>query len=167
MKKKNEADLKAIARDAMRKYGFEPDFPDMVRKEVRDIGETPLGSERGDTRDLTGLLWSSIDNYDSMDLDQIEYCEGDSGREVLVRVAIADVDYFVRKGSPTDRHASHTGRQYTLEWRRSRCFLMNSRRGYHRFFPGGDKRAMVIEYTVLADGQSIMAIFSGQLYEPG
>jgi exoribonuclease-2 len=152
MKKKNEVDLKAIARDAMRKYGFEPDFPDAVREEVRNIGETPTGRERGDTRDLTGLLWSSIDNYDSMDLDQIEYCEGDSGREVLVRVAIADVDYFVRKGSPTDRHASHNGTSVYLGVETFPMLPDELSKGISSLLPGGDKRAMVIEYTVLADG---------------
>ncbi len=152
MKKKNEVDLKAIARDAMRKYGFEPDFPDTVRKEVRDTVENSPGGERNDTRDLTGLLWSSIDNYDSMDLDQIEYCEGETGSQVLVRVAIADVDYYVRKGTLTDRHASHNGTSVYLGVETFPMLPDELSKGISSLLPGGDKRAMVIEYTVLPDG---------------
>jgi VacB/RNase II family 3'-5' exoribonuclease len=152
MKKQNEVDLKAIARDAMKKYGFDPDFPDAVRKEVRDIEETPPAGDRKDTRDLTGLLWSSIDNYDSMDLDQIEYCEGEPGGEVLVRVAIADVDYYIRKGTLTDRHAAHNGTSVYLGIETFPMLPDELSKGISSLLPGGDKRAMVIEYTVFPDG---------------
>jgi hypothetical protein len=54
-------------------------------------------------------FWSSIDNPDSMDLDQLEYCELRGNGEILVRVAVADVDLYVKKDSPTDRHAARNG----------------------------------------------------------
>ncbi|MGE5832111.1 MAG: RNB domain-containing ribonuclease, partial [Methanomicrobiales archaeon] len=72
MKNRRTVDLEAIAWHAMEKYGFEPGFPEAVETEVATIsGEKPQGESDG-TRDLRGLLWSSIDNEDSMDLDQIE-----------------------------------------------------------------------------------------------
>jgi Exoribonuclease R len=152
MKKENEVDLKAIARDVMRKYGFSPDFPDAVVREAREMEENPPRGDRKDTRDLTGLLWSSIDNSDSMDLDQIEYCEGVSGDEVQVKVAIADVDYYVRKGSPADRHASHNGTSVYLGVETFPMLPDQLSKGISSLLPGGEKRAMVIEYGVLPDG---------------
>ena len=65
--------------------------------------------EGGTTKDLRSLLWSSIDNIDSMDLDQLEYCERGPGGEIRVMVAVADVDIYVPKQSQTDRHAVHNG----------------------------------------------------------
>ncbi len=152
MKKQKFIDLKAIAWDAMRKYGFEPGFSKEVMQEVESIDETndPDGGE--DVRDLRFLLWSSIDNHDSMDLDQIEYCERRPGDEIHVMVAIADVDHFVPKRSQTDRRAAHNG---TSVYTGVETFPMLPDRlskGISSLLPGNNHRAIVIEYTVLPDG---------------
>jgi len=55
--------------------------------------------------DLTGLLWCSIDNDDSRDLDQLTVSEVLQDGAVRILVAIADVDTLVGKDSPIDRHA--------------------------------------------------------------
>ncbi|MCC7468857.1 MAG: RNB domain-containing ribonuclease, partial [Burkholderiaceae bacterium] len=109
MKKQKFIDLKAIAWDAMRKYGFEPGFSKAVMREVESIDEKNDPDAGNKVRDLRSLLWSSIDNYDSMDLDQIEYCERGPADEIHVMVAIADVDHFVPKRSQTDHRAAHNG----------------------------------------------------------
>ncbi len=57
-------------------------------------------------RDLRGLLWSSIDNDTSRDLDQIEVAERLANGDIRIRVGIADVDGDVPKGSPIDAHAA-------------------------------------------------------------
>jgi len=66
--KTDKIDLKAIAWDAMKKYGFEPKFPESVILEVDAINAEIPPDDQGDVRDLRTLLWSSIDNYDSMDV---------------------------------------------------------------------------------------------------
>ncbi|MDD1670593.1 MAG: RNB domain-containing ribonuclease [Methanomicrobiales archaeon] len=109
MRNRTTVDLSAIAWHAMEKYGFEPGFPGAVEKEVGALAGDRVTEGREGIRDLRGLLWSSIDNEDSMDLDQLEYCERGETGEILVRVAVADVDIYVRKASPTDRHAAHNG----------------------------------------------------------
>ena len=104
----HSAALQAIARQAMVKYGLEPDWPPEVRVELSKLAEVPSTAPR----DLRALPWSSIDNDDSRDLDQLEACiEGPSPR---LLIAIADVDALVRKGSALDAHAeTNTTSVYT------------------------------------------------------
>src|SRR5256885_5291275 len=98
-------DLAARARRAMLDAGFQPDFPAEV------INETQASSGRVQTnagtavRDLRQLLWSSIDNDNSRDLDQVECAEKLADGAIRLLVGIADVDSLVAKGTATDRHA--------------------------------------------------------------
>ena len=55
---------------------------------------------------MRALPWSSIDNDDSRDLDQLEVCVETPGAPTRVLIAIADVDALVPKGSPLDQHAA-------------------------------------------------------------
>ncbi|QSZ67244.1 RNB domain-containing ribonuclease [Methanofollis aquaemaris] len=145
-------DLKAIARGAMQSYGFYSGFSRAVEREV-DIIEAPAAPE--DVADLRSLLWSSIDNIDSMDLDQIEHCERTRRGGILVRVAIADVDAAVPRASATDRHAAHNG---TAVYTGVETFSMLPERlshGITSLLPGGPGRlAIVVEYTVRRDGST-------------
>jgi VacB/RNase II family 3'-5' exoribonuclease len=101
--------LQDIARRAMRERGLEPDFPLAARAQLASIGAAPTGG----LRDLRTLPWSSIDNDESRDLDQIEVCVADGGATRLL-VAIADVDSLVTKDSPLDGHArTNTTSVYT------------------------------------------------------
>jgi VacB/RNase II family 3'-5' exoribonuclease len=153
MQKNIHVDLKTIAHDTMVKYGFNPDFSKSVFTEIQTITERPIEPWPPETRDLRTLLWSSIDNYDSMDLDQIEYCEPGKNGEIHVKIAIADVDFFVSKNSHTDLHASHNG---TSVYTGIETFPMLPdplSKDVSSLLPGADHLAMVIEYTVLPDGK--------------
>src|ERR1700733_4737958 len=69
-------DLQALARQAMVAAGFQPDFPPAVNTQLAALAAHPPAVAVGpDVRDLRGLLWSSIDNDTSRDLDQIEVAE--------------------------------------------------------------------------------------------
>ena len=102
------AALQAIARRAMMKYGLDPDWSPEVRVELAKLAEIPSTA----ARDLRALPWSSIDNDNSRDLDQLEVCiDGPSPR---LLIAIADVDAWVHKGSALDAHAeTNTTSVYT------------------------------------------------------
>jgi len=110
--------LVAAAHAAMIEYGFEPDFPAGVPAELAAIQakaesgtDLPSGS---DIKDLRSLLWSSIDNDTSKDLDQIEWAEQLSDGRIRVLVGVADVDFRVHQGSVIDGHAqSETTSVYT------------------------------------------------------
>src|SRR6476660_5227249 len=93
------SDLKEIARRAMADHGLEADFAPAVGAELQRITGPAAPAGEG-IRDLRGLLWCSIDNDDSRDLDQLSVSEKLPGGAVKVFVAVADVDVLVAKGSP-------------------------------------------------------------------
>src|SRR6202163_581174 len=98
-------ELRSIARRAMLERGLEPDFSAAAAEQLRTIGQAAMESGP-QIRDLRSLLWCSIDNDDSRDLDQLSVAEPLSGGDVKVLVAIADVDVVVFKDSAVDRHAA-------------------------------------------------------------
>jgi len=103
----NSLDLFAIARQTMIEAGFVPDFPRQVVEEVRAIvGRRAIVPANSSAHDLRNLLWSSIDDKRSRDLDQVEYAERLPGDDARLLVGIADVDAFVPKRSATDKHAA-------------------------------------------------------------
>ncbi len=84
--------------------GFLPDFSPQALGELDTIHPPELKAD-GAIRDLRALLWCSIDNDDSRDLDQLTVAESISPDSVRIRVAVADVDILVKKGSALDEHA--------------------------------------------------------------
>jgi len=106
-------DLKTRAHQAMLDAGFHPDFPADISRETQALEQTaPKNSSA--VRDLRSLLWSSIDNDCSRDLDQVEYAEKLPDGAARLLIGIADVDSSVPKGSAIDQHAaSETTSVYT------------------------------------------------------
>src|SRR5436309_12896928 len=93
-------DLKARARQAMLDAGFHPDFPPEVSREIQQASQTQNSGPA--IQDLRSLLWSSIDNDESRELDQIVFVEKLSDGAVRLLVVIADVYYYMRYGSAMD-----------------------------------------------------------------
>ena len=108
----HRAILQDIAQRAMLERGLLPDFSAAVLAEVDRI-QAPAGAngmsvgEASGVRDMTDLPWASIDNDDSLDLDQLTIAETLPGDKVRIRVAVADVDALVKHGSAIDEHARH------------------------------------------------------------
>ena len=96
--------LRRIARRAMQERGLVPDFSPAALAELEAIGEPASIADAG-TRDLRDLIWCSIDNDDSRDLDQLTVAQALPDQTVRIFVAIADVDALVRKESALDDHA--------------------------------------------------------------
>jgi exoribonuclease-2 len=110
--KKNHShiNLPAIAHQTMIEAGFAPDFPRAVEDEIRTLVTShSTFSTDASRQDLRGLLWSSIDDEKTRDLDQVEYAEQLPNGDVRLLVAIADVDQLVPKGSAIDQHAGVNG----------------------------------------------------------
>src|SRR5438309_1550495 len=93
------------AHQAMIQNGFEPEFSDAVEQQLKQIEGQPAPAADALIKDLRNLLWSSIDNASSRDLDQIEWAEALPNGDIRVLVGIADVDSVVPQDSPIDQHA--------------------------------------------------------------
>ena len=95
--------LDAVARQALIDNHFRPELDAAAQREV-DMLRAPAVPD--EVRDLRDLAWSSIDNTESRDLDQVELAESLPDGGVRLRIGIADVDVFVAKGSALDAHAA-------------------------------------------------------------
>jgi VacB/RNase II family 3'-5' exoribonuclease len=153
----NRGTLQFIARQAMIDHGLEPEFPPAALEQARTA--EPAHGDGAGIRDLRGLLWSSIDNDDSMDLDQIEVAERLPEGAIKVLIGIADVDALVPRGSPVDRHAETNttsvyvaGRVYPMLPERLSTDLTS-------LGPDLDRLAVVSELTVTRQGEVIGATF--------
>lgn len=149
---RHTVNMQAIARTAMGKYGFSSHFPRQVIMEVEAILERVFPGEDKDNRDMRGILWSSIDNRDSMDLDQLEYCERGPDEEIHISVAIADVDLYIPKHSQADLYGAHNGTSVYTGIETFPLFPDKLSRGITSLLPEKDRMAIVIEYSVLHDG---------------
>src|SRR5512139_956901 len=83
--------LQSIAHQAMLDRGLLPDFSAEVLAELGGL-QVPAPTANEPIRDLRNLLWASIDNDDSRDLDQLTVAEAGPGDNFKILVAIADVD---------------------------------------------------------------------------
>src|SRR5262245_13730271 len=95
-------DLRRLAKHAMVEHGFLPEIPRDAQAEAQSKSEPAFNTVK--VRDLRSWLWSSIDNDESRDLDQIEYAKAESAG-TRVYVGIADVDWFVGRQSAIDAAA--------------------------------------------------------------
>ena len=106
--------LVAASHASMIEHGFQPDFPAGSDKELAAIEAHPELPAAPGAQDLRSLLWSSIDNDTSKDLDQIEWAEQLPDGRIRILVGVADVDVRVRPGTVIDGHAkSETTSVYT------------------------------------------------------
>lgn len=104
--KQHRSILQRIAHRAMLQRGLLPDFSTKALAELDRIQASATMNDV-QVRDLRDLLWSSIDNDDSRDLDQLTVAEAVPGDKVKILVAVADVDSLVKNDSAIDEHARH------------------------------------------------------------
>ncbi|HTW48669.1 MAG TPA: RNB domain-containing ribonuclease [Acidobacteriaceae bacterium] len=145
-------DLAAAARRSMIEHGFEPEYPPAIAQQLEQLRRHPPAAAPG-ARDLRSLLWSSIDNDTSRDLDQIEYTEVLADGSYRVLIGIADVDAFAPKGSPIDAHAM---RETTTVYTGVEIFSMLPEElstGTTSLLEAQERAAVVIEFTVDAQAK--------------
>ena len=132
--------------------GFEPEFSPAVMREVRSLDDPSGDPLPPGCHDLRSLLWSSVDNRESRDLDQIEVAERLAEDTIRIRIGVADVDTLVRLGSAADAHAAtNTTSVYTGV----AVFPMLPERlstDLTSLNEGEDRLAVVIEFDVAPDG---------------
>jgi exoribonuclease-2 len=144
--------LVAAAHAAMLEHGFQPDFPAGTDKELAEIqADSDPPAVRG-AQDLRSLLWSSIDNDTSKDLDQIEWAEQLPDGRIRILIGVADVDARVVAGSLLDHHASS---ETTSVYTGVKVFPMlpaELSEGITSLNENQDRAAVVIEFCVDTTG---------------
>jgi VacB/RNase II family 3'-5' exoribonuclease len=144
-------DLRSIARRVMLERGLQPDFSAAARRETDAITRAATASGRA-VRDLRELLWASIDNDDSRDLDQLSVSIPDGNGATRILVAVADVDALIVLNSAIDEHArTNTTSVYTA----ARVFPMLPEKfstDLTSLNEDRDRLALVVDMTVRADG---------------
>jgi exoribonuclease II len=141
--------LLAAARQEMIDHGFDPDYPPGTREQIEEIRTHPV---QNGARDLRNLLWSSIDNDTSRDLDQAEVAERVADG-VKVMVAVADVSSAVERNTPIDHHACQ---QTTSVYTGIKVFSMLPEElstGLTSLNENEDRYAMVVEFVATPDGE--------------
>jgi len=149
----SDAQLVELARQDLLRRGFDPDFSDQVRAQVADLEQDPGNGvvdakPSGDFKDLRNLLWSSIDNDTSRDLDQIEVAESLPDGATRILIGIADVDSSVRQGTPIDRHAQSQGTSVYTGVRTFPMLPEQLSEGLTSLLEGVDRLSLVIEFVV-------------------
>jgi exoribonuclease-2 len=143
--------LKRIARRAMIERGLRPDFSPAVLAELVALGRKSAGAESS-LRDLRDLPWCSIDNDDSLDLDQLSVAGPAAEKRTKILVAVADVDALVKADTAVDDHArANTTSVYTA----AAIFPMLPEKlstDLTSLAEGADRAAVVIELEVATDG---------------
>jgi exoribonuclease-2 len=149
----HQTDLSAIARQTMIDAGFEADFNQAVLEEVKVVSaRAHAAAADPGVKDLRELLWSSIDNTTSRDLDQVEYAERLSSGDTRLLIGIADVDAFVSEGSAIDKHAEQN---CTSVYTGVKTFAMLPEElstDLTSLIANEDRRAIVTEMVVTTEG---------------
>ena len=146
----NSFDFQRLAREEMLREKFQPDFPPPVTAETNSFHAA--AAQNGAERDLRDLLWSTIDNTESRDLDQAEWAEQLPDGKIRVRVGVADVDAVVGGNSATDVHARANA---TSVYTGGPVFPMLPERlstDLTSLGQGADRRALIMEFVVGKDG---------------
>ena len=156
----NRENLQAAAHQEMLDHGFHPDFPPQIQSQIASIRAAAPVIAGPAVKDLRNLLWSSIDNDSSRDLDQIEYAERQPDGSTRILIGIADVDGSVPKGTPIDLYAAgecvsvYTGIETFPMLPEELSTDLTS------LVENADRPAMIVDIWVTADG----IVQSGQAY---
>ena len=143
-------DLDAASREEMRRNGFDVEFPEGAADQLADLQHADANF--AGLKDLRHLLWSSIDNDSSRDLDQVEVCSQE-GRNIRVLIGIADVDFAIPRDTPIDRHAAS---QTTSVYTATRVYPMLPTAistDLTSLNEGVDRAGIVVEMLIAPDGQ--------------
>ena len=145
-------DFDERARQSMIDNGFEPDFDREALDQVRAIEADGVRKAAGGVADLTDLLWSSIDNRTSRDLDQVEFVEKLPNGDMRLLIGIADVDSLVKKDSAIDRRAAQNTVSVYTESEVFPLLPLEISTDLTSLNEGSDRLAVVVELIVKENG---------------
>lgn len=141
-------DISSIADIVLRERGFLTEIPDIAKDQLESLKTPALFQQNEPFRDLRDLLWISIDNDDSLDLDQITYCEKNR-----LFVGVSDVDALVEKNSPIDQFAEHNTTSIYLPGKVYPMLPFKLSNNLTSLNANSDRRAVVVEMEVDHQGK--------------
>lgn len=148
----HRSDLQRLARRSLAERGLWADFDPAELRQLATLAGPPSELPDG-VRDLRDLPWCSIDNDDSMDLDQLTAAvELDEGR-TRVLVAIADVDVLVPRGTSLDSHAGHNTASIYVAGHVYPMLPEQLSTDWTSLGPGVDRLAIIVELVVDQAGE--------------
>lgn len=149
----HSVDVQSIAEDTMRETGFVTDWSSAIQQELQQLTQKSSPPVPDGVPDLRSLLWSSIDDAKSRDLDQVEFAETLADGNTRLLVAIADVDALVKEGSSIDQRAA---KNTTSVYAGVRTFPMLPEElstDLTSLNAGADRLAVVTEMVLAPDGK--------------
>ena len=145
-------DLARLAVKEMIEHGFVPEYPPEACLEVERLERRSAPAMEDGRNDLRDLLWSSVDNRTSRDLDQIELAELLPDGSIRLMIAIADVDALVEAGTATDGHAATNTTSVYTGVRVFHMLPTELSTDLTSLNEGQDRNAIVIEMRIASDG---------------
>ena len=145
-------DLARLAVEEMLEHGFEPEYPPEAHREIKQLERLAAPTMEDGRRDLRALLWSSVDNRTSRDLDQIEFAEPLPDGSIRLMIGIADVDALVERGTATDEHAATNTTSVYTGVRVFHMLPTQLSTDLTSLNEGEDRHAVIIEMRITPDG---------------
>ncbi len=150
-------DLARLAVDEMIEHGFEPEYPPEAHREIKQLERHATPTMEDGRRDLRAVLWSSVDNRTSRDLDQVEVAERLPDGSIRLMIGIADVDALVERGTATDEHAATNTTSVYTGVRVFHMLPTQLSTDLTSLNEGEDRSAIVIEMRIAPDGTTASA----------
>ncbi|HSS21653.1 MAG TPA: RNB domain-containing ribonuclease [Pyrinomonadaceae bacterium] len=145
-------DLLTIAQQSMHDAGFVIDRSPAIEREIDQLNKKPAPNISAGLRDLRSLLWSSIDDRKSRDLDQVEFAETLADGNTRLLIGIADVDAYVSQGSAIDQQAAENCSSVYTGVRTFPMLPEELSTGLTSLNAGADRLAIVTEMVLSSDG---------------
>lgn len=146
------SDIHNISEATMVENGFQTNFPSRVLEELESLKDKTITLDES-IRDLRGLLWSSIDNDSSKDLDQIEFAKQLPNGNIRLLIGIADVDTYVKKDSAIDEFAKNQTVSVYTETMILPMLPPQISEDLTSLLPDVDRLAIVIEMVITKSGE--------------
>lgn len=138
---------------ALRTHEIPHGWPAEVEQQIASLSEeVPEAAKKGRV-DLRDLPLVTIDGEDARDFDDAVYCEKKRGGGWRLWVAIADVSYYVRPGTPLDNEAHQRGTSVYFPSQVVPMLPEVLSNGLCSLNPQVDRLCMVCEMTVSAKGK--------------
>lgn len=119
-------------------YKLPVEFPPSVLAAAEEAIHRPLDGHG----DRTSIDFATLDPASSRDLDQAFFIE-QSGGDLILRYAIADVGWFVRDGDPLDVEAWRRGTSIYLPGDKVPLYPMTLSEGAASLLPDVDRPAII------------------------